>query len=108
MKKVILTLGVAIILALGSCSGEKNHSHEESHDKQAVEEVSDQADDEASQLNENEEQAIAAVYQYPMKCEGEKTYDKEGKCPKCGMALEVVKEDQSDQGHSHDDGSHEH
>ncbi|MBI4929221.1 MAG: hypothetical protein HY841_00545 [Bacteroidetes bacterium] len=27
------------------------------------------------------------TYQCPMKCEGEKTYDKSGKCPKCGMDL---------------------
>lgn len=26
-------------------------------------------------------------FQCPMKCEGDKTYDKAGKCPKCGMAL---------------------
>jgi len=31
------------------------------------------------------------VYQCPMKCEGEKTYDKPGKCPKCGMDIQDVK-----------------
>ena len=31
------------------------------------------------------------VYQCPMKCEGEKTYDKPVKCPKCGMDLQDVK-----------------
>jgi hypothetical protein len=31
------------------------------------------------------------VYQCPMKCEKEKTYDKPGKCPKCGMDLQDVK-----------------
>jgi len=30
------------------------------------------------------------VYQCPMKCEGNKTYDKAGKCPKCGMNLKAV------------------
>jgi hypothetical protein len=35
---------------------------------------------------------IAAVkYQCPMKCEGEKTYDKAGKCPQCGMEMKEVK-----------------
>ena len=29
------------------------------------------------------------VYQCPMKCEGDKTYDKAGKCPKCGMNLKA-------------------
>src|ERR1044072_3786586 len=35
---------------------------------------------------------IAAVkYQCPMKCEGEKTYDKAGKCPMCQMDMKEVK-----------------
>jgi len=29
-------------------------------------------------------------YQCPMKCEGEKTYDKPGQCPVCEMDLEGV------------------
>jgi len=33
----------------------------------------------------------AATYQCPMKCEGDKTYDKPGKCGVCGMDLEEVK-----------------
>jgi len=36
--------------------------------------------------------ATAAVkYQCPMKCEGEKTYDKPGKCPVCQMDMKEVK-----------------
>ena len=31
-----------------------------------------------------------ATYQCPMKCEGEKTYDKPGTCPVCGMNLEKI------------------
>ena len=34
--------------------------------------------------------AIASAYQCPMHCEGDKTYDKPGKCPKCGMELKKV------------------
>jgi transcription initiation factor IIE alpha subunit len=30
------------------------------------------------------------VYQCPMKCEGEKTYDSAGKCPKCNMNLKAI------------------
>ena len=41
---------------------------------------------------------MAAVYQCPMKCEGEKTYDKPGKCPKCGMDM---KEMENHEGHDH-------
>lgn len=32
------------------------------------------------------------MYQCPMKCEGEKTYESEGKCPKCGMFLQKIDE----------------
>ena len=31
------------------------------------------------------------VYYCPMKCEGEKTYKKAGKCPVCNMALKKTK-----------------
>lgn len=34
---------------------------------------------------------VAAAYQCPMKCEGEKTYAQAGKCPKCGMDLKSRK-----------------
>ena len=30
-------------------------------------------------------------YQCPMKCEQEKTYDKPGNCPVCGMKLKGIK-----------------
>ena len=33
----------------------------------------------------------AMHYQCPMKCEGEKTYHKNGKCPVCGMQMKPVK-----------------
>lgn len=33
----------------------------------------------------------------PMKCEGNKTYTKAGKCPTCGMNLKEMKEDHSKQ-----------
>jgi len=42
------------------------------------------------------EQTVNAMYQCPMKCEGEKMYDKPGSCPVCNMDLEKV------------EGAHEH
>jgi len=33
---------------------------------------------------------MAEMYACPMKCEGEKTYDKSGSCPKCKMDLKKV------------------
>ncbi|MBC7868140.1 MAG: zf-TFIIB domain-containing protein [Gloeobacteraceae cyanobacterium ES-bin-316] len=32
----------------------------------------------------------AATYQCPMKCEGDKTYSKAGRCPVCNMNLKAV------------------
>ena len=32
----------------------------------------------------------AMVYKCPMKCEGDKTYNKAGKCPVCGMSLKKM------------------
>ena len=36
------------------------------------------------------------VYQYPLKCEGDKTYDRAGKCPKCRMDLKALKTKKAD------------
>lgn len=35
-------------------------------------------------------QTVTEKYQCPMKCEGEKTYDKPGKCSVCGMSLKQI------------------
>lgn len=55
-------------------------------------------------------------YQCPMKCEGSKTYDKPGKCPKCGMKLIPVEEGgaaadehgRHQHGHHHGHHGHDH
>lgn len=43
--------------------------------------------------------ASSKAYSCPMKCEKDKTYDKEGKCPSCGMALKETKDEHA--GHKH-------
>ncbi len=72
MKKSILILSFAVMamagISLTSCSNSEKPS-----------------DDSATT-----EQVAEAKYQCPMKCEGDKTYDKPGKCPKCGMDLKEV------------------
>ena len=40
---------------------------------------------------EQTEPVAKTKYQCPMKCEGDKTYDESGKCPKCGMNLKELK-----------------
>lgn len=42
-----------------------------------------------------------AVYQCPMKCEGNKTYDAPGNCPVCNMKLVAVDSGKDSHGHSH-------
>ncbi len=42
--------------------------------------------------------SMTARYLCPMKCELEKTYDKPGKCPKCGMDLKKL---ENHEGHEH-------
>jgi hypothetical protein len=39
--------------------------------------------------------AHAAKYQCPMKCEGEKSYAKAGKCPVCNMDLKALVKDKA-------------
>ena len=42
---------------------------------------------------------VAKAYSCPMNCEKGKAYDKEGKCPSCGMALKEKKDEHA--GHKH-------
>ena len=44
------------------------------------------------------------AYQCPMKCEGDKTYNKPGQCPKCNMDLvkvEIGTSGENHEGHQH-------
>ena len=43
--------------------------------------------------------ASAKTFSCPMKCEKDKTYDKAGKCPSCGMDLKEKKDEHA--GHKH-------
>jgi Cu2+-exporting ATPase len=46
------------------------------------------------------EQKASLTYQCPMKCEGDKVYDKPGQCPKCNMDLKKVEVSHEHDGHS--------
>ena len=57
-----------------------------------------------SKENKNENstgQTETAMYQCPMKCEGDKMYDKPGTCPVCKMDLELVSKDVEHKHHNH-------
>ena len=85
----------AIILA-SSCSN-TDSSNENTQDAVQTEETnsteSTTENEEKMESHEEHEHddAVAKTYQCPMKCEGDKTYDQPGKCPKCKMDLAEVK-----------------
>ena len=89
MKKQIISLSVTLIITLAiiSCGSKSSTSQTTSSNPEQM--AADTVD--ASK-------PVAAVYQCPMKCEGEKTYDQAGKCPKCGMDLEGLS---GHEGHEH-------
>jgi protein SCO1 len=47
------------------------------------------------------EQVQTAIYQCPMKCEGEKMYAEKGTCPVCKMDLELVTNEDEHKHHNH-------
>ncbi|MBS4040873.1 MAG: hypothetical protein KGZ81_09785 [Flavobacteriales bacterium] len=47
------------------------------------------------------EQTENAMYQCPMKCEGEKMYEEKGTCPVCKMDLELVSKEDEHKHHNH-------
>lgn len=52
--------------------------------------------------NENTtEEVKTAMYQCPMKCEGEKMYEEQGTCPVCKMDLELVSKENEHKNHNH-------
>ena len=44
-----------------------------------------------SKKSNNSENIVLTEYQCPMRCEDEKTYKKEGKCPVCKMDIKEIK-----------------
>ena len=69
MKKLMLIGTIAMISLFSAC---RDNNSQQPHD----------------QMHEGHQHA--AVYQCPMKDEGDKTYDHPGTCPVCGMELKKV------------------
>jgi Cu2+-exporting ATPase len=91
MKKTVLILGTALLLLAGgitftACSSRGNKTKTET--KAEV---------------KNQDKKETAEYQCPMKCEGDKTYDKPGNCPVCGMHLKKIA---MADGHDHERDTH--
>jgi len=63
--------------------GNVEHSHTHDHSQEHH-----QGHDHSGHIHDHEKYGKpGAVYYCPMRCEGDKTYDQPGDCPKCGMTL---------------------
>jgi hypothetical protein len=82
-KTNFVTVGLILLLFVFTTSCNQNKNNANSDDGKDVKTEQLQNEDE---LHEEH----AAKYLCPMKCEGEKTYDEPGTCPRCKMDLEEV------------------
>lgn len=79
MKSVITAAVLAIAFFFASCG---NTSNEKSN-------------------SNTTEQVETAMYQCPMKCEGDKMYAEKGTCPICKMDLKLVSKEKDHKHHNH-------
>lgn len=89
MKKYILSATVAFAMVFATSCGSETEATEDVMPAQTPTEMP--AETEATHENHeghnHGEEAQAGAFYCPMQCEGEKTYEAEGKCPVCGMDL---------------------
>ena len=87
MRKIIVVLAVffSVSMVFTSCKSEKKEEKKE------------------HVTSDKKEIAEKEVYQCPMKCEKEKTYEKEGACPVCKMKLrkKEAEKHEDQEGHKH-------
>jgi uncharacterized protein YxeA len=86
MKKIIFVIAVIFLTSFSLTSCKKEAKDEK---KEQVEVVSADED-------------LKIAYQCPMKCEEEKTYEKEGKCPVCKMNLKKKEKDTEEEHEEHE------
>jgi len=75
IKFTLYSVAIFFLLSITACNNSNKHAKETAK-QEAV---------------EHEHKVENAKYQCPMKCEEDKTYNKKGKCPVCGMDLKEVK-----------------
>lgn len=92
LKFLILSMIIsAFFISVSSCN--TNNESSDNNETQTETKMMNEekvSSEESSETHEHSETATAN-YQCPMKCEGDKTYTEPGKCPKCGMDLEELK-----------------
>jgi len=104
MKKQFFMIGAAVLFVTGSlifssCGNSGNKEKSETKDNtEMVKQEAVKADTAAV----DSDAVTETKYQCSMKCEGDKTYDKPGKCPKCGMNLVAVNGEEGHEGHASD------
>jgi len=87
-----LTIACLFLIGLGfsvaSCGESKK---ENSGDAEKMEIHDETKVNSEADSHDHSDHMATAVYQCPMKCEGEKTYSEQGTCPECKMKLAEVK-----------------
>lgn len=84
MITAFLCLSIAVVAT--SCENAKKETAVEK--KEAAEHEGHDHEGEAHKQGDSD--AMAAVYQCPMQCEGDKTYDEKGSCPVCKMDIKEI------------------
>ncbi len=99
MKKItiVATLFLSLCLILISCNETKKEVKSETTEevKKEVEEIKVEV---KTEIHEHSDQMAMVTFQCPMKCEGDKTYTEEGKCPKCKMELKKIEVEVEEEG----------
>ena len=86
MRKLVYASLFVLGMAVMSCGQEKKVEAEKPEAAKEVEQVEPATE----AVHEHSEEMAAAIYQCPMKCEGEKTYAEAGTCPVCKMDLKEI------------------
>ena len=100
MKKI--TIAAVLIFTMGMFFTSCNETKKEV--KKEVQETKEVVKDDNK---EPSDEMAMATYQCPMQCEGEKTYDKPGTCPKCKMDLKEVETSKDDDGNKSEETKEE-
>jgi hypothetical protein len=87
MRKIVFT--VILVFGLGIVSSSCEKQKKENADEK-LETVKPDDQKKEVDLHDHSNELAMSVYQCPMKCEGDKTYDAKGSCPVCEMDLKEV------------------
>ena len=88
MNQIIkLSIFTVLLGFFVACSNEKK---EQDSSSAVIKQKEFQVHDKSEEVVDHVYEMAMTAYQCPMKCEGEKTYEEEGTCPKCKMDLKEI------------------